>query len=206
MRVRSTPSSSAAGAHPVSVQLDDNAGPVESELLLGLLEELNTEGFFTGGDLTKTEVEPENDDDISTDSEVVGTTASQLESLKELIRFDHEYYKKPVERVQNTDKDTIAEQSDAVPDNKQPETFVPDLGVSLDTEPVLMDIADIYDNVGGFDCDLTDLLNVDNVRHDSYSDSGISDAESSDFPASPLTESNDWQDTFTDLFPSLGVV
>jgi len=206
MRVCSTPRSSAAGAHPGSVQLDDNASHVESEFLLGLLQELNPEGFFTEGDFPNTSCESQHDDS-SSNSEVVGTTASQLESLKELIRFDHEYYKKPLESVQPADKNSTPEQSNTVPDTKsEPETRVPDLTVSMDTEPVLMDIPDIYDNTGGFDCDLTDLLGVNSTRNDSYSDSGISDAESSDFPASPLTESNDWQDTFTDLFPSLGMV
>nr|AJS19030.1 X-box binding protein 1 [Ptychodera flava] len=135
-----------------------------------------------------------------------GPQQGQLESIKELIRFDHEYYKKPVEGLNVTDKDSTPKQSTTVPEKEQPDTQVPDLVVSLDTEPVLMDIPDIYDNVEGFNCDLTDLLNVESTRHDSYSDSGISDTESTDFPASPLTESNDWQDTFTDLFPSLGMV
>jgi len=131
-----------------------------------------------------------------------------LESIKELIKFDHEYYKKPVEESVQTIavKENITETiNNTVPCTEEQKTVIPDLMITMDGDSLSMDIPDVLQAAGSFDCDLKELLSVDTIPQDSYSDSGISDAESSDFPASPLSESG-WHETFTDLFPSLSPV
>ncbi|NP_001161680.1 X-box binding protein [Saccoglossus kowalevskii] len=129
-----------------------------------------------------------------------GPQQSQLESLNELIRFDHEYYKKPVICEQSVDNKTTAttEEKTVVPD-MIPSPAIPDVAVlDMETEP---DMSEMFSSSVDLNCNIEDLLSVDSAKCDSYSDSGISDSESMGFPASPL--SNDWQETFTDLFPSL---
>ncbi len=155
---------------------------------------------------------------------MVGPTAEELESLKELIKFDHEYVKKPSELAKQTlnvittcDLDKLA-------------TGVSNTQVIKDTDNVLltpeiqiqsMDTADLVPSLldsteGTFDCDITDLLSLDLGNCDAKSESGRSDSSGDsafgDMPKSPFSDDasmspglgdGTWEESFTELFPSL---
>ncbi len=186
---------------------------------------------------------------------VVGPSAEELESLKELIRFDHEYVKRPptptpVESIKqenlqpNVAKSQIPvieiDMDDSVIDLDaddsdfefrtdilpvKAEAVLRDMLVSLkdvdmsvnSNDTSVPNLLSINDSV--FDCDISELFSLkSNVQNcDAKSDAGHSDYSScvdsafGDTPASPFSDTDMtpnlgdsiWEESFTDLFPSL---
>jgi hypothetical protein len=70
-----------------------DASLLESDMLLGFLENFNTEAPGPASSVTPDSLQADPVQDVP--YPVVGPSAEELESLKELIRFDHEYVKRP---------------------------------------------------------------------------------------------------------------
>lgn len=170
---------------------------------------------------------------IPTQPPVVGLSSKELESLNELIKFDHEYHKAPSNVVQKTTS------SQAVKPVKQ--------GVQTVTIPELsVEDVSLLDNIVSNDNVLESLLNefsqcqqggpinsspvqktvrvrdhnvsqkvdkshlsVSNSNVDYLSDSGISDGASYSDAPSPSSicssglSDDIWEESFTELFPGL---
>jgi len=187
---------------------------------------------------------------------VVGPSAEELESLKELIRFDHEYVKRPptptpvvvsikqekplpnVAKSQipvieidmddsvidlDSDDSDLEFRTDILPDKA--EAALRDMLVSLKDVDMSVNSSDtsvpnlLSINDSDFDCDIAELFSLksDVQNCDSKSDAGHSDYSScvdsafGDTPGSPFSNpdmtpnlgDSIWEESFTDLFPSL---
>lgn len=157
---------------------------------------------------------------------MVGPTAEELESLKELIKFDHEYVKKPSELAKqtlnvvttcsNTELATGLRNTCVKKDPHDDVLLTPEIQIqSLDTADLVPNLLDSSE--GTFDCDITDLLSLDLNNCDVKSDSGRSDSSGGDsafgdMPKSPFSDDasmspglgdGTWEESFTELFPSL---
>lgn len=171
---------------------------------------------------------------------MVGPTAEELESLKELIKFDHEYVKKPSELAKQTLNvvTTCSDKFATELTNNRVKTdndvlLTPEILISMDTPDLVPSL--LESAAGTFDCDISDLLSFDLDNCDSKSDSGLSESESlgsgdsafgdmprspsgsgdsafGDMPRSPFSDDasmspglgdGTWEESFTQLFPSL---
>jgi len=233
--------------------------------LLGLLGQLNQAAVSGAIRLLSSEGEeeqrggtlvPGDEEDQPRQQGLVGPTAAELESIKELIQFDHEYLK-PVLDVQNNsaingislvDNTACATQDTAqmplTMDSVMTSECITQIGEmdtvqSFKTEgedemDLLLGMAndkstfDDFESCNpltsdtSFTCDLKELMGLVNSTKDydshslsgksecgSGSDSGISDAPRSPFSDeggpfdSPGLGDGLWEESFTDLFPSL---
>jgi len=163
----------------------------ECDVLLSLLEQLDPDNFFTQLRQNTdgiTASDPAFDPPApTTPGQAMGTTASRMESVTELIRLDHVYHKEPAVKAEpvSQTKDTLS-----VP------VFMlsspPSSPSSQDGLGSLSPLADIDDDM---------KLHSPMSFSSSTSDSGIEDAPS---PYQPLLGSGTWEETFTtELFPQL---
>ena len=225
-------------------------------MLLGLLENLESQTQTTSdvinqdtGNTGQTQVSP---------CPVVGPSAEELESLKELIRFDHEYVKRPPTPTPFTDikqENTVysvvtgsegetpvieIDMDDSIIDLDADDSdmkfrtdvfpskagaVLQDMLVSLKDVPLSFDTNNtsvpnlLSINESVFNCDISELLFLDSEvgNCDVKSDAGRSEYSTSvdsafgDTPSSPFSDTDMspnlgdsiWEDSFTDLFPSL---
>lgn len=198
----------------------------ESDVLLGLLDGLEEQIAIKSQNGTITNGTSRIQLGQEVDATVVGPTAEELESLKELIKFDHEYVKKPSELAKqtlnvittcNVNKfatgltNTLVRQ-----DTDNDVLLTPEIQIqSLDTTDLVPSLMDSTE--GSFDCDLADLLSLDLNNCDAKSESGRSDSSGGDsafgdMPKSPFSDDvsmspglgdGTWEESFTELFPSL---
>lgn len=189
---------------------------MESDVLLGILGELNGQGLDEQGpesinfkqDRGEEEtLAPRNADPSAAASSLVGAAAADMESIKELIRFDHVYYKRPAEKGAAAIKEDakpvkIINKSVLIPDVERVDTSqsnVMDPNQSVDFDFLLpltklngdskiqmsnpfapSKIAAASDAEDQFQCDISQLLtNEDLDMCDSFSDSGKSTTSSS---------------------------
>lgn len=161
----------------------------------------------------------------------MGPTAEELESLKELIKFDHEYVKKPsafanqtlnvITTCSNKLATELRTNSMNVNRNTQDDQDVLNTPEIMDTIDLVPNLLDVAAAAGTFDCDISDLLMFDpnNNSADTKSESGQSDSSGNDsafgdMPRSPFSDdvsmspsaslgNGMWEESFTELFPSL---
>lgn len=183
---------------------------LQSDVLLGILGEINGQGPPIEGpesiDITHEDggdsISPSGTDSSAATATVVGTTAADMESIKELIRFDHVYFKRPTEKViavKEETKDINKSADSPLPHNNvivAPEESFTDFDqsssldflLSLDSKDAIRlsnpfatskcDSANAEDN---FDCDISSLLTCEDLDMcDSLSDSGKSTGSSAD--------------------------
>jgi len=162
----------------------------------------------------------------------VGPTAEELESLKELIKFDHEYVKKP-SAFANQTLNVVTTCSNKLATELKTNTM--DVNKNTQdsedvlTTPEIMDTIDLVPNLldaaaaaGTFDRDISDfwrMFDPNNNSADTKSESGQSDSSGNDsafgdMPRSPFSDDASmspsaslgdgmWEESFTELFPSL---
>lgn len=242
----------------------DGADMGSDDELLGLLGQLN-EAAASGAIQLLGDADQAGGTPVSGDPEVqagqpglVGPTAAELESIKELIQFDHEYLK-PTMNVQNESTDTISNAKDSAQDAsdathmnlpmeveldsgciphirgidsvqsfKTDDEDEMDLLLSMGTESAAFSNfsnSNVLTSDTSFTCDLKELMGLVGTKdcdvrsmsgksdYGSGSDSGISDAPRSPFSdegglrspgfGSPGLGDGLWEESFTDLFPSL---
>lgn len=153
----------------------------------------------------------------------MGLSPKELESLNELIRFDHEYHKAPSSVVQKTSSSQVK--------NTQPVT-IPELSVEdvslldniLSNDKTLEGLLDELSQtpVQGQNNSQSHVQKVVSVRNhnvspvmdksrlsvpnsprDYYSDSGYSDVASPSSICSSGLSDDVWEESFTELFPGL---
>jgi len=225
LRVCSTPCLSAAGTGISSFSIDgpshDSALNDESDMLLGLLDQLN-ESVNTPD--IKTTLK--NISVIPTQPQVVGLSSKELESLNELIKFDHEYHKAPSSVVQKTTSSQAKPVAISIPELSVEDVSLLDNIVSDNALESLLNEFSRCQQGGPVNSSLVQKtvsvpdhsvsqkmdnshLSVSNTIVDYCSDSGISDGTSySDVPSpssvcsSGLNE-DIWEESFTELFPTL---
>jgi len=232
---------------------------VESDELLGLLGQLD-EAAASGaiqllGDHQGGGASLSGNQEVKAEQQpsLVGPTAAELESIKELIHFDHEYLK-PIVNVQNESTDnTSPNENESTPDASDATHVNLPMEVELDSGRIPqigeidsvqsfktededeMDLllamgtdsatfgdfsnSNILTSDTTFTCDLKELMGLVGSKdcdahsmsgksdYGSGSDSGISDAPRSPFSdeelRSPGLGDGLWEESFTDLFPSL---
>ena len=192
-------------------------------LLDGLQEQISTRSQ-TGADTAAVGTSHRLQIGKKIDATLVGPTAEELESLKELIKFDHEYVKKPSELAKQTLNvvTTCSNKLATKLTNTRVNTDTDD-DVMLTPEIQIVDAPDLVPSlldstVGTFDCDISDLLSFDLSNCDAKSESGQSESSGSgdsafgDMPKSPFSDDasmspglgdGTWEESFTELFPSL---
>ena len=227
--------------------------------LLGLLGQLNEAA--ASGAIQLLGDEPAGGAPVPGDQEVqaerpgvVGPTAAELESIKELIQFDHEYLK-PIMNVQNESTDDTSSNTDdsatyaseatpvhlpmeveldsgcipqirgidSVQSFKTDDEDEMDLLLAMGTDSAAFSDfsnSNVLTSDTAFTCDLKELMGLVGSKDcDAHSmsgksdygcgsDSGISDAPRSPFSdegglGSPGLGDGLWEESFTDLFPSL---
>ncbi|KAE8635393.1 hypothetical protein XENTR_v10002607 [Xenopus tropicalis] len=180
---------------------------MESDLLLGLLESLDSdlllayEEAFTGS--PDEEINGEESDSISSSpSSPVGTPSAKLEAINELIRFDH-VYTKPLSTEENSELGV--ETSIVV--KMEEASFSPTCNEDLTCvkqEPQEDDLVPVLGMQSFLPCSENNLEKSSNIL-DTGSDSGYEGCSSpfSDL-SSPLNSDRVWEDSFsTELFPQL---
>ncbi|CAL1278136.1 unnamed protein product [Larinioides sclopetarius] len=207
-------------AYPLDDALRLLAGDGQADDLLDLLQ--NCSDDFLQCNLLNTFCESgESGKDSPGSPEMVGTTTKGLESHKELVHFDHIYYKQePADSVTatlalpasdlSTKETTIpptiipCESPDAVMDVAQP-MEIPVISISNPSE------LDSNSDMLHFNCDTFSLEEIDDqllytqeVKNCSSPSSSSDAGYDSSFSApSPSNDDQRWGDTLTELFPSL---
>lgn len=204
---------SAAGAGPVVPELDhvcmDSDSPdssdCESDILLGLLESLDSDMLLTYEDMPWDEQEEvkgvESDSIPSAPSSPLGTPSDKLEAINELIKFDH-VYTKPHGSEQDAElgietsiviktEEASLNPSCIAPIGVKEESQEVEAPPVIDTQSFLISAEEIVEKPA-------------NVL-ETGSDSGYEGCASpfSDM-SSPLNSDQAWEDSFTtELFPQL---
>ncbi|XP_068102478.1 LOW QUALITY PROTEIN: X-box-binding protein 1 [Hyperolius riggenbachi] len=204
------PSAAGAGpevSEPDSVSMDSDSpdsSDCESDILLGLLESLESEILLGGGELPWNQQHEakavETDSVSSPPSSPVGTPPIKLEAINELIRFDH-VYTKPLssehgsELVVESDIIIKTEEASLSPSYESPVSVKEESQEEEPTpEPGMQSLLSCSENME------TSVKLVD-----AGSDSGCEGCRSpfSDM-SSPLNYDQGWEDSFTsELFPQL---
>ncbi|XP_026875505.2 LOW QUALITY PROTEIN: X-box-binding protein 1 [Electrophorus electricus] len=220
---------SAAGAGPVVIKAEDLAvesrvpgtADTESDLLLGILDILDTELFLKGGAPEAQEAEQHHllvgaagEPVPASLPEAVGATPVKLEALNELIQFDH-VYTKQVEVVHEESVPGLKteEVQDPVAFSSHEEEIEVEVEmVNVKDEPEEVVIPGTKPSSPGVDDFLSevppsfsDYEKVAYLITDACSDSGY-ERSSSPFSdmSSPLCSDSSWEDMFaSELFPQL---
>ncbi|XP_071998298.1 LOW QUALITY PROTEIN: X-box-binding protein 1 [Engystomops pustulosus] len=203
---------SAAGAGPVVSELDhvcmDSDSPdssdSESDILLGLLESLDSDMLLTYGEdmsWNQQEVKGVESDPIPTaPSSPLGTPSIKLEAINELIKFDH-VYTKPLCSEQDSElviETSVIKTEEAslnpyciAPIDVKEESQEEEVPPVIDTQSFLISAEEVVEKPA--------------VPLETGSDSGYEGCASpfSDM-SSPLNSDQAWEDSFTtELFPQL---
>lgn len=190
---------------------------MQSDVLLGILGEINGQGHPTEDGPESVDFDQEggeedalfagNANPSAAAPSLVGAAAADMESIKELIRFDHVYYKRPAEKtptikeemkqVKIINKSALPLGGEKCLETPQDSLVDPDQSVDFGflmslnkvngedevqlTNPFVTNkIAPMSNVVDQFDCDISQLLtNEDLDMCDSLSDSGKSTGSSS---------------------------
>jgi len=155
-----------------SLNIPNGPHDFESDVLLGLLDGLQEQiASSHTSQLDKGTSQPTADDCQRKDGLAatleMGPTAEELESLKELIRFDHEYVKKPSALANQTLNvittcNKIATELKNAQHKVRTDTqnsgglMTPEILLPMDTIDLVPSLLD--STVGTFDCDISDLL------------------------------------------------
>lgn len=175
---------------------------LQSDLLLGLLESLDSEILL--GELPWTqqqEVSDEADSILATPSPTVGTSSIKLEAINELIRFDH-VYTKPLCSEQDTELETessvvIKSEEASLNTSCVVPISVKEESQEAETTPVLA----IQSMLPYLENNVEKTGNLPDTGSDSGYEGGSSPF--SDM-SSPLNCDQAWEDSFTsELFPQL---
>ncbi|KAF8766933.1 X-box-binding protein 1 like protein [Argiope bruennichi] len=207
-------------AYPLDDALRLLTGDGQADDILDLLQ--NCSDDLLQCDLLNTLYESgESRKESSGSSEMVGTTTKGLESHKELVHFDHIYYK------QEPVHDTAATLTLPACDLSTKETAIPPTIISCESPDAVMDVAqpmeipvisitnpselDSNSDILHFNCDTFSLEEIDDqllytqeVKNCSSPASSSDAGYDSSFSApSPSEDDQRWGDSLTELFPSL---
>ncbi|XP_066459287.1 LOW QUALITY PROTEIN: X-box-binding protein 1 [Eleutherodactylus coqui] len=203
---------SAAGAGPVVSELDhicmDSDSPdssdCESDILLGLLESLESDMLLTCEDLAwnQQEVrEVESDSISSAPSSPLGTSSIKLEAINELIKFDH-VYTKPLCSEQDSELGIETSVVIKTEEASLSSSYIDPISVKEESqEEVVPPVVDTQ----SFLKSTEDIVEKPVSLLETGSDSGYEGCASpfSDM-SSPLNSDQTWEDNFpTELFPQL---
>lgn len=135
----------------------------------------------------------------------MGSPSVKLETLNELIHFDH-IYTKPVEEVSDVESDTD-EKLEEASFAEDAEVVVGEEAVCVKDEPeevvipTCNDHSQVDDFFSGASSPAFSQLEKETLLADTYSDSGY---ERSPSPFSDMCSESSWEDMFaTELFPQL---
>ncbi|GFR19861.1 x-box-binding protein 1 [Trichonephila clavata] len=158
-------------------------------------------------------------EDPSSTSEMVGTTSKSMEPHKELVQFDHIYYKQEEpagcytlaipDSDLSTKEDVIAptlissENTESIIDCSEP-MEIPIISITNSSE------LNSNTEIMHFDCDALSFgeigdqfLYTQDIKNCSSPASSSDGGYESSFSPSPSDENNRWGDSLTELFPSL---
>lgn len=134
---------------------------------------------------------------------MVGTPAKSVEPHKELIHFDHIYYKQEEDGESPTSlpaSDLSTKENTSVIPSEIPECTLDIPVISISTT----DSDTMHFECDPFSFDGSNLLYTSNVKHCSSPASSDTGYDSSFSASSPCGgNGNAWDDTLTELFPSL---
>ncbi|GFY58335.1 x-box-binding protein 1 [Trichonephila inaurata madagascariensis] len=202
--------------------LDDTfslfTGDSEAPNILDLLQDCNndlvscniTDVWSKSGETRK---------DPSSTSEMVGTTAKSMEPHKELVQFDHIYYKQEEPTCCYTlaipDSDLSTKEDVIAPTLISSENTESIIDCSVPMEIPIISITnsselDSNTEIMHFDCDTLSFgeigdqfLYTQDIKNCSSPASSSDAGYESSFSPPPSDESNRWGDSLTELFPSL---